>query len=141
MYRYYWLLYFENNFFNANFNYLIIKQLRWKKCFFLSYVVMLKLSKSLFFIFLIAKKNYWLIFNLGNSIPIYDENLKNGKSVITKILIFSCSSSKLCQKNTRNYVFDVKFSAENDPGVRKNHCSRKAKDFYGDIFEQLLIII
>ena len=87
MYRYFWL-YFKNNFFNANFNYLIIKQLRWKKCFFLSYVVMLKLSKSLFFIFLIAKKNCWLIFKLGNSIPIYDGNLKNGKNVITKILIF-----------------------------------------------------
>ena len=46
------------------------------------------------------------------------------KTVITKILIFSYSSFKFGQKNTQKYVFHVKFSAEHDPGVRKNYKNR-----------------
>ena len=38
------------------------------------------------------------------------------------MLIFNYSSFKFVQKNTRKYVFDVKFSAEHD--VRKNYKNR-----------------
>ena len=66
-------------------------------------------------------KWYWKFLSAISS---YTENLKDEKNVITKILILSYYSSKFCQKNIRKYVFDVKFLAEHDPGVRKNYKNR-----------------
>ena len=46
------------------------------------------------------------------------------KLLSPKFLIFSYSCFKFGQKNIQKYIFDVKFFAEHDPGIRKNKKSR-----------------
>ena len=55
-----------------------------------------------------------------SDISSHNENRILKETVNTKILILSYSSLKFSQKNIWKYVFDVKFSAQYDPGVRKN---------------------